>query len=417
MKERIIFHIDVNSAYLSWEAAYRLQKGITVDLRDVPSIVGGNPETRRGIVLAKSIPAKKAGIQTGETLHKALQKCPTLTIIPPNYSLYLGCSRAMVDILMEYSPDVQRFSIDECFVEFTDVMLLWKDYMAVACEIKDRIKNELGFTVSIGISTNKLLAKVASDMKKPDAITTLFPDEIPSKMWPLPVEDLYMVGRATTVNLHALGIYTIGELAAFDLDLLCYSLKKHGSIIWNYSHGIEDSTIQGESYSNIKGIGNSTTIPYDITTTADAYMYLLSLTEMVSMRLRDSGFACRLISVSIKNSGFTRYTHQKKLNYSTNNTTQIFKEVKKLFDDAWCNEPIRHLGVRVSEFEDEKSKQISFFDPKDFDKLGKLDKTIDDLRLRYGNTIITRGVFPHSGIKGINGGMPEEDFPVMTSIL
>jgi DNA polymerase-4 len=311
--KRLIFHIDVNSAYLSWEAVYRLQQGAEIDLRTIPSVVGGDVESRHGIVLTKSIPAKKYGIQTGETLFTARQKCPDLVVVPPHYELYMLCSNAMVNILKEYTPTIQRYSVDECFLDFTNMENFYKDPIELAHTIKDRIKNELGFTTSIGVSNNKLLAKMGSDLKKPDAVTTLFPNEMKGKMWPLPVEDLFMVGRATAPKLHSLNIYTIGDLAQHDVDILKIKLKSFGIMLWEYANGIEDSEVRKSNYMDIKGIGNSTTISFDVTDKYTAHLVLLSLCEMVGMRLRDSGNCCRLISVSIKTNGFIQYSHQKKL--------------------------------------------------------------------------------------------------------
>lgn len=257
-KNRIVFHIDVNSAYLSWEAVYRLQQGEKQDLRGIPSVVGGDPKTRHGIVLAKSIPAKKFKVKTGETLYSACQKCPNLTIISPSYGLYMKCSNALVSILKEYSSTVQRSSIDECFLDYTSMNKLMGSPMEAAHTIKDRIYKELGFTVNIGISTNKLLAKMASDFTKPNRVHTLFPHEVKSKMWPLPIEDLYMVGRATAPKLHKLGIYSIGDLATADIDLIKYRLKSHGIMIWNYANGLESSNVRVHNYIDRKGVGNST---------------------------------------------------------------------------------------------------------------------------------------------------------------
>ena len=416
MQEKIFFLIDVNSAFLSWEATYRLQHGAEIDLRTIPSIVGGNPETRHGIVLAKSIPAKKYNIKTGESLRDALQKCPTLEVVPPSYEIYIQASNALLKIIQEYSPNIQRFSIDECFVDFTDSIRLFGEPIKVAYEIKNRIKDELGFTVNVGVSSNKLLAKMASDLKKPDQVHTLFPEEIPEKLWPLPVDDLFMVGRKTLPKLNQLGIFTIGDLAKSDLPSLKYHLKSHGKLIWEYANGIENSQISLSKYDDIKSIGNSTTIPYDIDSKEEALLYLLSLTEMVCMRLRDKNKMCQLIAITIKNNEFIRYSHQRKIYYSTDLTNDIFDEVKKLFEDAWKKDPIRHLGVRVSDLIDNAEKQLSIWDNKNEENLRKLDHTVDELRQKYGNSIIQRSSFLHTGIKNVNGGV-EKDYPMMTSIL
>lgn len=414
--DKIFFLVDVNSAFLSWEATYRLQHGASIDLREIPAIIGGNPKTRRGIVLAKSIPAKKYNIQTGESLRDALQKCPTLEIFSPSYDVYIQASDALLKILKEYSPKIQRFSIDECFIDFTDSKRLFGNPVEVAYQIKNRIKKELGFTVNVGVSSNKLLAKMASDLKKPNRVHTLFPDEIESKLWPLPVSDLFMVGRKTLPKLNQLGIYTIGDLAKSNLASIKYHLKSHGQLIWEYANGIEDSQINLSNYDNVKSIGNSTTIPYDIDNRDEALLYLLSLTEMVSMRLRSKNKLCRLIAITIKNNDFLSYSHQRKIYYSTDLTNDIFDEVKKLFDDAWKKDPIRHLAVRVSDLIENDEKQLSIWDNKNEELLRKLDCTVDELRQKYGNSIIQRSSFLHSGIKNINGGV-EKDYPMMKSIL
>ncbi len=413
VKKRVVFHIDVNSAYLSWEAVYRLQHGADVDLRKIPSIVGGDPEKRRGIVLAKSESAKSVGIQTGEVLFKAFQKCPTLTAVPPNYSLYIKCSRALVELLKIYSPDVQRYSIDECFVEFTDLGKLWGDPIKLAHTIRKRVQKELGFTVNIGISTNKLLAKVASEFEKPNKVHTLFPEEMEAKMWPLPVGELFGVGRATEPKLRGIGIMTVGDLAKSDPDLLKYKLGKFGLMIWNYANGIEDSLTQESGVESVKGIGNSSTLPRDIDTRESAYLYLLSLTEMVGMRLRDVGKRCGLVSVSIRSWELDRASHQKKLFYATDSTMQIFEEVKLLFDELWDGRPIRHLGVRVSNLDSGVFRQLPLIGAEAIEKQAKLDTVIDSLRLKFGNRAVVRGTFLHSGIKPIMGGVGEEDYPMM----
>jgi DNA polymerase IV len=414
---RVIFHIDVNSAYLSWTATYMLQQGATLDIREIPSIVGGDPVTRHGIVLAKSIPAKKFKIQTGETVYAALQKCPDLYIAPPKYDLYMKCSNAMVELFKEYTPTIQRFSVDECFLDFTNMENLYPDYLKLAHEIKDRIKNELGFTVSIGISNNKLLAKVASDIKKPDAVITLFPLEVKEKMWPLPVEDLFMVGRATLPKLHNLNIFTIGDLANFDLKLLKERLKSQGVMIWNYANGIEFSDVRKSSHINVKGIGNSTTIPFDVTMRHEAHKVILSLCETVGMRLRDSGNCCSLVAVHYRTNEFCGVSRQRKIYYYTDSTKKIASVAYELFDELWKGEPLRHIGVRVSELCTDEFCQTTLFEEKSNAKNSALDKVVDNLRLRFGSKSVIRGTFLHSGIKPLMGGVQEDDYQLMSSIL
>lgn len=414
VKERIIFHIDANSAYLSWTAVSKLQKGETLDLRTVPSVVGGDISTRHGIVLAKSIPAKKFNIKTGEPLYKALGKCRDLIIVPPDYSIFMRCSNAMFEILQEYTPYVERFSVDECFLEMSHYS---NKYLEIAEEIKSRIKNELGFTVNIGISNNKLLAKMASDFKKPDNIHTLFPCEMKDKMWPLPVEDLFMVGRATLPKLHKLNIYTIGELASYDTQILCNKFKSFGMVLHNYSNGIDETEVKEKRTLNIKGMGNSTTIAYDVTEREEALKILLSLTEMTASRLRNSKKLCSLISVSIKTNEFYSYSHQKKIDVATDSTEIIFKYIRNAFIELWNGETIRHLGVRVSELSNNDFYQSSMFQEDNVDKYRKLDKAIDGIRKKYGSNAVFKSTFLYSGIKPMTGGNGEEDYLFMSSQL
>lgn len=416
MDDRTIFHIDVNSAYLSWEAVNRLQYGSGTDLRDIPSVVGGDEASRHGIVLAKSIPAKKFKIQTGESIWEARQKCPNLVVVPPHYDLYMQCHKAMLDILDDYSPTIQIFSIDECFLDYTNMKAIWGDPLDAADAIKDRIKKELGFTVNIGISNNKLLAKMGGDLEKPDKTLTLYPDEIQKKMWPLPVEDLYMVGRATAPKLHQMGIYTIGQLAAADIELLKYKLKSFGQLIWDYANGIEDSQVTKGSRPPIKGIGNSTTISFDVDDKRDAYKVLLSLTETVCMRLRQAGFCTRLVAVHIKTNEFVSSSHQKKLDTPTDSTTKIYETTCRLFDQLWKGKPIRHLGIRVAELCSNDFIQLTLFE-KYNEKKKQLDDAIDNIRLKYGSKSVVRSIFLNSGFRPVSGGVIEEDYQMMSSLL
>jgi len=416
-KNKLIFHLDANSAYLSWEATYRLQQGDKIDLREIPSVIGGDEESRHGIVLAKSIPAKKFNIITGETLYSARQKCPELIVAPPRYWLYIQCSNALNEILQEYTPIIQRFSVDESFLDFTNMQHLYPDYMELAQRIKEKIKRELGFTVNIGISSNKLLAKVASDFKKPDRIHTLFPWELKKKMWPLPVEDLFMVGRATLPKLNKLNIFTIGDLATYNLDLLKYTLKSQGTLIWNYANGIDDSLVRPGKYIAMKGIGNSTTTSFDVDDRETAHLILLSLVEMVATRLRNSENCCSVISISIRGSDFISYSHQRKIFSPTDSTDNITKAVWHLFDEIWRGDPIRHMGVHITGLCSNEFYQCGIFDAKNIEKSQAIDKAIDEIRLRYGANSIVRSSFLHSGIKPMSGGIGEEDYPVMSSLL
>ena len=415
MEEIIVFHIDVNSAYLSWTAVRMLQLGETTeDIREIPSIVGGNTDERHGIVLAKSIPAKRYNIKTGEPVVDALKKCPNLKIFKPNYRLFMDCSNAMYNLLYEYSPKIQRYSVDEVFIDMSHFK---ENYMEKAIEIQNRIRSELGFNVNIGISTNKLLAKMASDLEPKNAIHTLFKEEIQNKMWTLPVDNLFMVGRATKSKLDKLNINTIGELANFDIGILESIFKSHGKVIHNYANGIEESSVRKYNYVNVKGIGNSTTIAWDVTSKDEALKIILSLTESVCIRLRNNNGLCRVISISIKGFNFERYIHQRTLSNYIDCTEERYKEMVKAFNEAWRGEPIRQLGVRVTNLCSNEFFQSSLFDSKKLEKQRALDKTIDSIRERYGNYSVIRSTFLHSGIKAINGGNGEDDYPMMGSIL
>lgn len=412
--ERTILHVDVNSAYLSWEAVYRLQHGAREDLRTVPSVVGGDEKSRHGIVLARSIPAKKFGIKTGEVLWSARSKCPGLIVLSPSYPLYLSCSDAMVELLKEYSPVVERYSVDECFVDLTD-QCGERNGVDIGWEIKERFRNELGYTVNIGVSTNKLLAKMASELEKPDKVHTLYPHEIPKKLWPLPVRELFLAGPRTIPKLYKLNIFTIGQLAHASADLLQEHFKSHGPAIWKYANGIDDSpVVAGERL--MKGVGNSTTAPFDVDNEREALLYLLSLTETVGARLRGKGMTARVVTVSLRSATLSFYSHQRRLVSPTNNTELLYQEVRRLFLEAWKGEPLRHLGVHLSELESAEFRQLSLFDGITASDKATLDKSIDKIRAVHGAETLVRGSFLHSGIPSHCGGV-HEAFPSMRSLL
>lgn len=410
---RTIFHIDANSAYLSWTAAALLEKGYPIDIREIPSVISGNPENRHGIILAKSIPSKKFGIATGQSLFEARQKCENLAVYSPDYDLYMLCSNAMYDILCDYSSMVERYSIDECFLDYTESEKTFGDPLEAAHRIRERIKKELGFTVNIGISNNKILAKMGGELKKPDMVHTLWPEEMETKLWPLPVGELFMVGRATAQKLLKININTIGDLAKSDPHHMKALLKSHGLLIWNLANGIDASPVVLNSQIVQKGVGNSTTIAFDITKSAEAYKVLLALTERVSMRLRKLGYMASLVSVSVKTDGFVRYSHQIKLHNSINSTSEIYELVRILFCQCWRGEPIRHLGVAVSDFSAASSHQLSLFDKDNLEKTELLDETIDAIRKKYGTRSIIRGVFANGNINPVQGGTNDSDFIMM----
>jgi len=410
---QIIMHIDVNSAFLSWTAAYEKQMGINRDIRTIPSVIGGNEENRHGIVLAKSTPAKKFKIQTGESLFEARNKCPDLLVIPPDYKVYVRASKALKAHLATFTPDVETFSIDECFMRFLD--LKREEALVLAHKIKDSIFERFGYTVNIGVSENKLLAKQAGDLEKPDKCHTIFPDEIKEKLWVLPVEDLLMVGRRTKPKLNRWGIYTIGDLAGSDYNFISTMLKSHGRMIYNYAWGRDDSVFKEKA--PIKSVGNSSTLKFNVDNMETAHVILLSLTEMTSLRLREANMNCRVVSVSIKDKDFGYGAKQRKLMYFTDCTRDIYQNICSLFDELWDGKPIRQLGVSVSDLEFSDIKQINIFQDELSIKNEILDKAVDKIRIKYGDEAVIRGVFANSDLRPILGGYPDDEYPGMGNIL
>lgn len=410
MAEKVIFHIDVNSAFLSWEAVYRIRHlGGTLDLRTIPSAVGGDMSKRHGIILAKSIPAKKYKIQTGEPVVDAMRKCPRLVLVPPNYKLYEKSSKAFMAILRKYTDIVEQYSIDEAFMDMTGTEKLYGPPVVAANTLKDEIYHKLGFSVNVGVSSNKLLAKMASDFKKPNLVHTLFPNEIKKKMWPLPVGDLYFVGRASEKKLLSLGILTIGDLAKADVGILKSVMKKHGEVIWNFSNGRDVSIVEPVPAAN-KGYGNSTTIAFDVTDAVTAKQVLLSLAETVGRRLRKDEVKIKVVSVSIRFFDLTFVSHQSVLLNATYITNEIHEAACRLFDELWDGTPIRHLGIHTSRVSDSGDmRQLSLFDTVDYEKLEKLDQAVDCIRERFGLDSIVRASFvKQNKIDHMNGGISRE---------
>ena len=398
---QIIFHIDVNSAFLSWTAVEQLKNGAEQDIREIPAIIGGDRESRHGIVLAKSVPAKKYGIITGEPIVHALRKCPEVQIYPSNHKMYGEYSRQFMEFLKTYTPDIEQVSVDECYMNFTGIAYKYHSPIDAALEIKNAVYEKFGFTVNVGISVNRLLAKMASDFEKPNKVHTLFLEEIEEKMWPLPVSELYMAGRSSVEVLHKLEIRTIGELAKADPDLLELHLKSHGRTLWEFANGVDSSKVIRERVEN-KGIGNSTTLSKDVTTEERAREVLLWLSETVGGRLRKEKQKAGMVSVEIKYSTFQSVSHQKQLAKSTNTDQVIYESACELFRELWNGEPIRLLGIRTSKLvEDNAPEQMSIFDFQEEkmennvknEKHQKLDKALDEIRKKFGNEVIKRGTF------------------------
>ena len=388
--ERLIFHVDVNSAFLSWEAASRVKAG-EPDLREIPSAVGGDPRTRTGIIVAKSIPAKKYGVQTGEPVAMALRKCPNLVVVPSDFRLYTKNSQAFKAICKSYAPAMESFSIDEVFLDMTGTSLIYPDPIATACEIKDKIYQELGFTVNVGISTNKLLAKMASDFEKPNKVHTLFPDEIKKKMWPLPVRELLFLGKASEKKLIEAGIRTIGDLAhAREADIQTLIGKKNGHQLYQYARGIDDSPVKAQP-DEAKGFSAETTFNEDIISIEQVNPILLAQCDIVAARMRRKKKKCTSVSVTFRTLEFRNRSHQTKLPNATDVTDEIYRCAKQLFRESWKGEPLRLIGVAVTGLTEDDFEQLSLFeDPEKKEKSRKLDAALDAIRQKYGNDKVTR---------------------------
>ena len=409
MEKRVIFHVDANSAFLSWSAAYRVNVlGESVDLREVPSVVAGDKASRHSIILAKSTPAKKYGIQTGEPLFQAQEKCPELVVIPPDYELYVEASRHFVEVLRQFSPQVEQYSIDEAWVDMTGTRRIYGDPRLAAEQMRERIWKELGFTVNVGISTNKLLAKMAGDFEKPNKVHTLYPEEMESKMWPLPVRDLFLVGAATERKLKGLGIYTIGDLAGANVSILKKRLGKHGETIWHFANGRNADMVTPELAEN-KGYSNATTTSEDVTSREVGHRVLLSLCETVAMRMRKDGKSGSCVTVHLRTSDFRNFSHQHQFHDATNITSELFRAACQVFDEAWDGvTPLRQLGVQVTRLAKEPYQQYDLFSnmsPVQYERKLRLDETVDALRDKFGEDIIRRAKFSAGTQVHMAGGL------------
>ena len=359
--ERLIFHVDVNSAFLSWEATRRVKQGLP-DLREIPSCIGGDPRKRTGIVVAKSIPAKKYGIQTGEPVAMALRKCPNLVIVPSDFELYDKCSRAFKAICASFAPVMESFSIDEVFLDMTGTSYIYPDPIVTAHELKDKIRTELGFTVNIGISVNKLLAKMASDFEKPDKVHTLFPEEIPVKMWPLPVRDLLFLGKSSEKKLKEAGIRTIDDLAHEKKPKIQALLgEKAGQQLYRYARGLDDSPVKMKP-DEAKGFSLETTFNDDLVSMEQALPILLEQCDVVATRMRRKEKKCTSMSVTFRTLDFRNRSHQTTLPNATDMTDEIYKNAKKLFIESWKGEPLRLIGVALTNLTNESFEQMSLFE-------------------------------------------------------
>ena len=383
-------HIDVNNAFLSWTAVLYLKQGMKIDIRNTYAVIGGDEASRHGIVLAKSMPAKKRGVVTAETLYQAKKKCPNLKVYPPNYNFYKKMSDSMLDLIGKYSPDIEQMSIDECFLDYTPVKHLYGDEVEFAYRLKKEIYDTLGFTVNVGIGNNKLCAKMASDFSKPYKVHTLFDEEVEMKMWPLKVDDLFGIGKKTAIKLHNLNINTIYDLAHTDSNFLYKYFKNQAIDMINAANGKGSDVVVSEA-SIPKGIGNETTLSHNISSKEELKPYLLALSENVAIRLRKQKKYASVVVVTLKDKFFKRTSHQKKLINATNLTEEIYKTACNILDEMNVEDGVRLIGVRLDKLSDTSSHQVSLFeDLKVREDNNELEKTVDELKEKYGFKVIKK---------------------------
>ena len=385
--ERLIFHIDVNNAFLSWTAVDLLSKGYPIDIRTIPAVIGGDEESRRGIVTAKSPVAKEMGIVTAESLYTARKKCPNLKVFPGDYNLYYKNSNTLYKYFCQFTDIIERYSVDECFLDMTGTELLYPDPIALAYKMKDEIKEKFGYNVNVGVANNKLCAKMASDFQKPDRVHTLFSYEIEKKMWPLPVGDLFMIGKSSAKALTDMGINTIGELAKYDVNILKRKFKSMGSMMHEYANGIDFSEVTPRTSKN-KSISTTETLPKDVDNIVDLRKHLLRQANKVGRQARYLNLYAGTIAVIFKTNNFVSYSHQMKLVNPTNVTKEIYKYACEILENGWRKEPIRLIGIRLDNLTSNNAKQISLFDTDTTDSNDKIQKVLDNISDKYGDNVI-----------------------------
>ena len=391
--ERIIMHIDVNNAFLSWTAIDLLNNGYKYDIRNSYAVIGGDENRRSGIVLAKSNPCKKLGIKTADTLYSARSKCRVLKVFPPNFEFYHKMSTSMFQIISKYTPDIEVASIDECYVDYGKCKFINGEPLEFAKKLQKEIYDTLGFTVNIGIANNKLCAKMASDFSKPYKIHTLFSYEVEEKMYPLEVGELFGIGKKSVPKLHDLGIKTIGDLANYDEKKLTIFFKNQAKSMIASAKGIDNSEVISEEL-DPKSISNTTTLVKDITDLDMAYDELRKIAENVASSLRKEKKYAYVVAVITKSNSFVSKTHQTKLVNPTNIGLDIYKKAKQLFKEMWEGEPIRLIGIRLDNLVDNYGYQVNLFENvEEKIKNEELEKIVDDIKKKYGENSIIIGKF------------------------
>ncbi len=390
--EKIILHIDVNSAFLSWSALKLLEEGYKKDIRNEISVIAGDPNKRHGVIVAASIPAKRIGIKPPINLYEARNKCKSLLVIKPDYNYYYSKSKALMDYLKGLFPEIQQYSIDECFIDYTSMKFLYGDEVKYAYKLKDEIYEKFGFTVNIGIGNNKLSAKMASDFEKPNKVHTLYKNEFKEKVWDKDISQLFMAGKSSCKKLKELNINTIGELATADVDMLVRNLKSQGKLLYEYANCIDDSKIETDKYLDRKGIGFSRTLEYDTDDIELIYKTLYSFSKKISKKLREKKVYATTLMVTIRDFEFKTSNHQKKYTNSFVFTEDIYEKAKELFNEVWNREEIRLIGLRAVDFTNSGNYQLSLFD-KNLDNKNKevIENLIDKINNEYGSNSIFKG--------------------------
>ena len=387
--QRIILHSDLNNFYASVECLYN------PSLRGKPVAVAGDPEVRHGIVLAKNYAAKALGVQTGDPLWAARRKCPNIVFVPPHYDLYMKYSQIAREIYSEYTDQVEPYGLDECWLDVTGSTRLFGDGKAIADKLRERIKFELGVTASVGVSYNKIFAKLGSDMKKPDATTVITSERFREIVWPLPVSDLLYVGRATHSKLQRYGIKTIGHLAQSDKDLLHHILGQNGIKLWMFANGLDTSPVSNiGAKSLIKSIGNSTTAPRDLVTDEDIRITLMILCQSVSARMREYGFVCNTVQIGVRDNELHSYERQGKLSYPNRTAKALFQKAFEMYKlHHTSGKPVRSLSVRACNLSLNENEQLSLLpEISTLQRQEILESAVDDIRKRFGHFSIQNGL-------------------------
>lgn len=388
--EKIIMHVDVNNAFLSWSAIYLMKNGLAKDIRKEVSVIGGDEKLRHGVVLSKSDQSKKYGIKTGEPIRLARKKYPNLKIYPPNFSFYSEMSNKLFNLIRTFTPDIEIVSVDECYIDYTKVKNLYKDPLEFAQMLQKTIWDKLGFTVNIGIASNKLCSKMASDFSKPNKIHTLFPNEIENKLWPLPIEELHGVGKSSAKLLRTLNINTIYDLAHSEFNKLYPLFKNRANKLIMIANGIDDDPVNPETH-DPKGISASITFPYDYENKKEIENTLDALIYRVVNSLRKQKKQARVIAVFFKDSFFETVSKQKKLKNATDITEEVSRVAKNLFSNIWNEEPIRLVGIRLDDLTNQTHYQMSLFENfEEREHIQKLDSVIYEINEKFGKNVVIK---------------------------